>query len=71
MDNPELTPWFSCTIKPQREGCYEVKRVRLNGMVLDQKRAYFGSTFDGRRRQTWSIAIIDTQDFWRGLAKKP
>ena len=66
-----LTDWYPCTIKPQREGCYEVKRVKLDGTVLDQKRAYFGSLFDGRRRESWSIAVIDTQDFWRGLAKKP
>lgn len=69
VDDPPVTDWYPCTVKPKRKGFYEVKRMRLDGTTLDHKRHYFGVKW--KNGNGWISAIIETQDFWRGLAKKP
>lgn len=76
MSEKKLTPWFPASVKPARNGVYEVEGPE------DLGRNYF-SYFDGERwHGQWftperarakapGIGIGLQSDKWRGLAQEP
>lgn len=68
----KVTEWIPCTTPPVRKGAYDVQRRNMDGSVKDEIRAIWKP---GKRRfehrKGWHIAVIDTQDYWRGLAEAP
>lgn len=67
----ELTDWIPCTIPPVRAGDYDVQRRNMDGSIKDERRCKW-SRKRGRfeHNMGWPIAIIDTQDYWRGLTQR-
>lgn len=75
------TPWYPASIKPIREGVYEIQMQviedRLGGYAIEQGFCYFGmvgwavtqSTVEEAKARG---AILGSQHkAWRGLAKEP
>lgn len=56
------TPWFPCSVKPVREGWYEVKWGNHSDLEIYMR------YWNGR---SWEGLVFDSYDVWRGLAEEP
>ena len=68
MKHTWTTPWYPASIKPVREGWYEVKMV---GIPEIEKRYWNGTYWQFSKKDDRSSMFGDwTGDQWRGLTKK-
>lgn len=82
MSDAKLTPWFSGSVKPVRDGVYEVRRdlydFKTRKFVSKQHKLEFRDgawhyTMSSRMSLPDSLAAMGggTRGVWRGLARNP
>lgn len=65
----EVTDWVPCTTPPVRAGKYDIQRRDALGNVVDERRCRWSPQKAAfMHPKGWKMAIIETQDYWRGLA---